>query len=690
MYKIYADDTLIYDSTIDDYKIGKGSVSLETNKSGSFTFSVYPDHFFYDSFVKLKTVITVYKSNKIIFRGRILNDVTDYWNNKVITCEGELGFLQDSIIRPFAFNGTPEDLFKKFVEEHNSQVDVFKRFKIGKITVLDPNNYIARSNSAYESALSNMNSRLIEDSLGGYIHITHGEDGADPTPTLNYLADFTKVSTQLIEFGSNLKNYTKTVKGEEIATAIIPLGAEVDDGNDNTENPKLTIADINNGVDYVYDETAVAVYGWIFKVIEWEDVTEADNLKRKAEAYLADVVKQNITIELNAIDLHLLDHSIESFKVGDYVRVVSEPHNFADTLLCQKQTIDLLKPENDTITLGHTYRSFTATTAEAVKKAESISDIRSSVTQVKNNVNNLNYKTNQYKIAEQQLAALMSRSFGVFNTEEVLEDGSTIFYMHDEPKLENSKNIWKMTGDAFSVSNDGGKTWRAGIDASGNAILNILSVIGIDATWINADNLAAISANLGGWTLKNNMIKSTYVDPTDGATYDIEIRPPSTTAGATLRNFIEMFVSDEAGAGQRVRLSDKEFCITYPDGEGTKYTSLEGSKLTLINTNTQIKCIISNTGIEFYAPHPELDSYTRMVYLMRQNDGYWKLFVNGDVSCGAISCSDVSAGGYVGGYTVEAKGALKVNGSNGLTGNVQFGNYVMQFACGVLINTYYV
>ena len=115
MYKIYADDTLIYDSTLEDYKIGKGQITLETNKSGSFVFSIYPDHFYYDNFIRLKTVITVYKSGKIVFRGRILNDVTDYWNNKTITCEGELGFLQDSIIRPFSFTGTPESLFKKFI-----------------------------------------------------------------------------------------------------------------------------------------------------------------------------------------------------------------------------------------------------------------------------------------------------------------------------------------------------------------------------------------------------------------------------------------------------------------------------------------------------------------------------------------------------------------------------------------------
>ena len=476
MYKIYADDTLIYDSTIIDYRIGKGAITLETNKSGSFVFSVYPDHFYYDSFVKLKTIITVYKSDKIVFRGRILNDVTDYWNNKVITCEGELGFLMDSIIRPFDFSGAPEDLFKKFINEHNSQVDDFKKFKIGKITVVDSNNYIARSNSEYETASSNLSSRLVEP-IGGYIHVTHGERDDDPTPTINYLSDFTSVSNQTVEFGSNLKNYTKTIKAEEIATAIIPLGAQIDDGNENTENSRLTITSVNDGKDYIYNAEAVALYGWVFKVVTWDDVTDVNNLKRKAEEHLKNVVNQNITIELNAIDLHLLDRSIESFRVGDYIKVSSKPHNYEATMLCNKQTIDLLKPDNDTITLGYTYASFTESSNKSQNKTLEIVNSK------------INQQGKTYADQNAQLTALMAQSLGLFQTIETVANGSNIYYLHDATTLEKSKTIWKMTAGAFAVSTDGGATWNAGFDAEGNELVNILSSIGINFDWAQGGTL---------------------------------------------------------------------------------------------------------------------------------------------------------------------------------------------------------
>lgn len=411
MYQIFADDTLIYDSTMDDYKISKGTVTLETDKSGSCTFSLYPDHPYYDRFVKLRTVVTVYRSGRIIFRGRVLNDVTDYYNHRTLTCEGELGFLQDTIVRPYTFQGTPEELFRQLVETHNAQaVDEFKRFKVGTVTVIDPNGYIARENSGYETTLANLTSRLLEDATGGHLYITHGEYGADPIPTLHYLADFTKTATQGIEFGVNLTNYTKTVKSEDIATAIIPLGATVDDGNSETDDPRLTIAKINGGLDYIHDPEAVARYGWIFKTVTWDDVTEAANLKAKAEAYLADVIRQSVTLELDAVDLHLLDRSMESFGISEYVHVRSEPHGFDDVLLCIKQTIDLLSPDADSVVLGATYSTFTEASARLASNVSGVAGMRQSVVKLSSQVAGASATAQQAAAAVGELGATASQT----------------------------------------------------------------------------------------------------------------------------------------------------------------------------------------------------------------------------------------------------------------------------------------
>lgn len=94
-----------------------------------------------------------------------------------------------------------------------------------------------------------------------------------------------------------------------------------------------------------------------------------------------------------------------------------------------------------------------------------------------------------YDIAVKRLTDLMTQSFGLYKTEEVQEDGSIIFYMHNKPEISNSSTIWKMTADAFAVSTDGGKTWNAGMDSQGNAVVTILNAIGVNADWINTGDL---------------------------------------------------------------------------------------------------------------------------------------------------------------------------------------------------------
>lgn len=374
MYKIFADDAvLLYDSTLEDLRIAKGVISLEAGKAGSFEFSVSPYHPYYDNFVELKTVVTVYKDNRIVFRGRVLNTKTDYRNNLAITCEGELAFLMDSIIRPYKFSGTAANLLKEFINEHNAAVDDFKQFKVGEVTVAGGN--IARSNSEYEDTASNMTSRLLEDSTGGVFYITHGEDGQDVTPTVNYLKGYTKTATQSIEFGANLKDYVKSVSSEEVATAIIPLGANIDDGNSDTEDKPLTIVEKEGDPDYVYSETGVAFRGWIFKPVKFDDITTVAALKKKAQEYVETVINPNITIELTAIDLHLLDRSIESFNVCDWVKVFSLPHRLSATMLCKKQTLDLLNPGNDTVTLGHTYATFTESSSKLTSSLSTVATL---------------------------------------------------------------------------------------------------------------------------------------------------------------------------------------------------------------------------------------------------------------------------------------------------------------------------
>lgn len=126
--------------------------------------------------------------------------------------------------------------------------------------------------------------------------------------------------------------------------------------------------------------------------------------------------------------------------------------------------------------------------------AKTFSDMTKAIVKARNETQK---KISAYDLAVQQLTNLMAQSFGVFKSEEVLEDGSIIYYMHNKPERANSSTIWKMTADAFAVSTDGGKTWNAGIDSSGNAVVNVLNAIGINADWINAGTIRSATIDIG-------------------------------------------------------------------------------------------------------------------------------------------------------------------------------------------------
>lgn len=367
MYQIRADNEVIYDPRLEDYKVFNPKVSFEVNKTGSLSFKIYNTHPYYSMLKKSKTILSVLDDGKIIFKGRITEDTRDFNNGKQVDCEGLLAFLNDSMLRPFEFQGTPEELFIMIIENHNSQVQEFQKFKIGRITVVDPNDYINRSSTKHLKSWEVIKTRLL-DTLGGYIQIRYEADGM----YIDYLQDFVSedgfkfVSTQSIEFGKNLLDVKQKVKAP-VATAMIPLGAKLEANSE----ARLTIESIENQEDgdivkigdTIYSKSGVAQYGFIYAKIEdttWEDVTKPENLYRKAkEELLGTKIKLSETIELSAIDMQKLGYKISNFRYCEYIKVFSKPHDIDELYLLSKLSFELDKPNNTKITLGETKLSLT-------------------------------------------------------------------------------------------------------------------------------------------------------------------------------------------------------------------------------------------------------------------------------------------------------------------------------------------
>lgn len=106
-----------------------------------------------------------------------------------------------------------------------------------------------------------------------------------------------------------------------------------------------------------------------------------------------------------------------------------------------------------------------------------------------------------YDKTVQNMNQLAMNAMGFFASTETLNDGSAIAYLHNKPTREESTTIYKMTSDGFFVSRDGGESYTTGFDAEGNAVLNMLSVIGIQFDWARGGTLS-----LGGENNKNGQL----------------------------------------------------------------------------------------------------------------------------------------------------------------------------------------
>ena len=95
--------------------------------------------------------------------------------------------------------------FTTLINNHNARVNNNRKFSVGIITVSDSYDpYEYKTN--YESTLKTINTTLF-DKIGGHLRVRY--NGSNATPIIDWLEDYPNTSTQVINFGSNLLDFTK-------------------------------------------------------------------------------------------------------------------------------------------------------------------------------------------------------------------------------------------------------------------------------------------------------------------------------------------------------------------------------------------------------------------------------------------------------------------------------------------------
>lgn len=364
MYFAYLDQTCILDASR-EILLENPTLELADNTAGSFIFTIYKNNPGFKHLNMLASVVTVLWEEEVLFKGRIIEMSRNFDKSLSVTCEGELAYLADSIQRPAEYHDqSVRNYLATLIQVHNSQVETEKQFELGAVTVTDNNDSLYRFTN-WESTLDSIKEDLL-DSLGGHLRIRY----EDTHRYLDYLSDYPHVSNQKIEFGENLLSYSENTQAIDLATICIPLGAHQEEGSIEALEERLTVGSVNDGKDYLELSDAISKYGRIAKVVIWDDVQTAVNLKSKGQKWLQDNQYESMELELTAVDLADFGVSTDHLRLLDRIHCSSAPHGMNREFPLTSLKVNLLDPSQNIYTLGSKQKTFSQSTGQAQKSVQ--------------------------------------------------------------------------------------------------------------------------------------------------------------------------------------------------------------------------------------------------------------------------------------------------------------------------------
>lgn len=403
MYEIYAypygnpdAKLLLYRPNDPQALVLSPKLTREVSKGGSLVFTMTRDHAQYDMLQKLSTVVQVRRDGKEIWRGRVLKHEADFYNRRVVYCEGALSYFNDSSITPFNYKGTLRQFLQHLIDAHNDQVkSKMKCFQLGTVTAA-LGNLVVQFGDADQYGVGedygkvwDILDKLVLKVFGGYFYC--GFDAATGYNVLNYCdqaVEAKRQTAQKIEYGRNLLNLSETTDATDLYTRIYPIGNKHtvdtskwyyklmwwrDPSKDKHEErwgimeaDAATVAQYLPASGYSYNleegwiqnDTAVQKFGIITRIVELDTDSANDTFAAGVQA-----LQQNYAMKtsyvIRAVDFVDAGYDTDRLDFSMYSHIISKPHSVDAVMLCTKLVEPLEKPAQKEFTFGMTRRTLT-------------------------------------------------------------------------------------------------------------------------------------------------------------------------------------------------------------------------------------------------------------------------------------------------------------------------------------------
>nr|UVY30286.1 MAG: Prophage endopeptidase tail [Bacteriophage sp.] len=448
IYKIKLDGKVLYYPGDRQAAVINPELDLQTGYAGELTLKVPPLNPLYGEIHNRKSMVSVYRGNTEIFYGEVRTREKDRFKNQPVKATGALSFLADSILPQQEWHDiSPRDLLDAWLQLHNNQVEDRKKIYTGVVTIHDSNDSLYRITDR-ENTLEAIRDKLV-DRLGGYLRLRHENDKL----YLDWLTiqEYGKYCEQPIQFGENLMDYSETMTADDVITALIPLGAAIEqETNENASEferleKNVDITSVNDGKDYIYSKEAVENFGWVWRTEKWDDVSVPANLLKKATEFLTSNQYESLVISLTAVDLSLFGQDYDSFDIGDRVLCNAIPYGMKKVLPVMEMKIPLQQPDQAQLTLGENLQqSFTDQTSGT------FTQIRQEATDAGK------VQTEWMKSAIDNLTKQMTGAKGGYKLTEFDENGLWLrdLYM-DAPDKNQATNILQINKNGIGGSHNG-------------------------------------------------------------------------------------------------------------------------------------------------------------------------------------------------------------------------------------------
>ena len=409
---------IIHSPHVDSLKLLSGSINQGINDISSFDLEIDLNNEGYSKIRPMRTLIDVtnFKTNQLEFSGRIVNYqdtmTTEGVHSKSVICEDSLGYLHDSNPDYLDFTGTAEDLFIQLIVEHNSQVESYKRFTIGNVslnatmnrdgtntanvTPVSPTDtvaFVTPELTTFESIR-----KYLIDVFGGELNIRNVRD--------KYYIDYVRAvghdSGEPIMIGRNMRSLTKKVDPSSIVTRLIPLGATISTKSETDNERRVTIKSVNNDVMYLERPDLISEFGIQTGSVTWDYLINPSVLMNRGITWLnAQIVAlQQFTVE--AIDLFKIGKGVEEYAVGNSHKIINPIMGIDERIRIIKKTVDIVFPINSTLTIGDKFKTLIDYQIEQRNASKDVRRTQEMVMEQKGIINTL---TTQVDTVQQTLSS---------------------------------------------------------------------------------------------------------------------------------------------------------------------------------------------------------------------------------------------------------------------------------------------